>query len=113
MSLPVLFETARKLLLSPLVVNVEFLGTKIRARLREDYVLDIYFNATLKKYSYTVVRQNKRIIGWDNAPHHKQVKTHPHHFHGLDGKIAQSKMKGYPTDDIAMILRETKKILEL
>jgi len=113
MSLPTLLETARKLLLSPLVLEIEFLGTKVRAPLPSGYTLDIYYNATLQKYSYTIIKQNKRIIGWDNAPHHKQVKTYPHHFHTSDGKIIQSKMKGKPTEDVASILRETKKILKL
>jgi len=52
-------------------------------------------------------------MGWDNAPHHKHVKTYPHHFHTLDGEITQSKMKGSPTEDITTILRETKKTLKL
>jgi len=113
MSLPTLLETARKLILSPLVLDIEFLGTKVRAHLHNGFILDIYYNATLQKYSYTIIKQNKRIIGWDNAPHHKHVKTHPHHFHTTNGKITQSKMKGNPTKDIAAILRETKKILKL
>jgi len=113
MSLPTLLETARKLILSSLILDIEFLGTKVRARLPKGYILDIYYNATLQKYSYTIIKQNKRIIGWDNAPHHKQVKTHPHHFHTPDGEITQSKMKGNPTKDVASILKEAKKILKL
>ena len=113
MSLPTLLETARKLILSPLVLDIEFLGTKVRAHLPKGYTLDIYYNATLQKYSYTIIKQNKRIMGWDNAPHHKHVKTYPHHFHTLDGEITQSKMKGSPTEDITTILRETKKTLQL
>jgi len=113
MSLPTLLETARKLYLSPLILDIEFLGTKVRAHLPNNYTLDIYYNATLQKYSYTIIKQNKRIIGWDNAPHHKHVQTHPHHFHTPDGKITQSKMKGNPTKDITSILKETKKILKL
>jgi len=113
MSLSTLLETARKLLLSPLVLDIEFLGTKVRVHLPNGYILDIYYNATLQKYSYTIIKQNKRIIGWDNAPHHKHVKTYPHHFHTPDGEITQSTMKGNPTEDVASILRETKKILKL
>jgi len=113
MSLPTLPETARRLLLSPLVLDIEFLGTKVRAHIPNSYTLDIYYNATLQKYSCTIIKQNKRIIGWDNAPHHKHVKTYPHHFHRPDGKITQSKMKSNPTEDITTILRETKKTLKL
>ena len=93
MSLPALLETARKLLLSPLVLEVEFLGTKVRAHLPSGYTLDIYYNATLQKYSYTVIKQDKRIIGWDNAPHHKHVTSYPHHFHTQNGKITLNDTK--------------------
>jgi hypothetical protein len=113
MSLPTLLETARKLIQSPLILDIEFLGTKVRAHLPKSYILDIYYNATLQKYSYTIIKQNKRIIGWDNAPHHQHVKTHPHHFHTLYGEIAQSKMKGNPTKDVTTALKEAKKILKL
>jgi len=112
MSLSTLLETARKLL-SQLVLDIEFLGTKIRAHLPNGYSLDIYYNATLQKYSYTIIKYDKRIIGWDNAPHHKQVKTYPHHFHTPNGKMDQSKMKGDPIKDVASILKEAKKILNL
>jgi hypothetical protein len=113
MSLLTLFEVARKLLLSPLVLDIDVLGTKVRAHLPKGYTLDIYFNATLQKYSYTVIKRNKRIIGWDNAPHHKQVKTYPHHFHTRDGQITQSLMKGKPIEDIPLILKELKGTLKL
>lgn len=113
MSLSTLLETARKLLLHPLVLDIEFLGTKVRAYLPNSYILDIYYNANLQKYSYTIIKQNERIMGWDNAPHHKQVKTYPHHFHTPNGKITQSKMKGNPTKDVPSILKKAKKILKL
>ena len=114
MSLPALLEVAKELLSSSLVEGVEFLGTKVRARLVEGYILDVYYNATLKKYSYTIAKGNRRVFGWDNAPHHKHVETYPHHFHELSGKISPSQnMKGDPTVDIKAVLRETKKKLNL
>jgi len=113
MSLPTLYQTATQLLSSPLIIDLEFLGTKIRAHLPKDYLLDIYYNATLQKYSYTIIKRNNRIIGWDNAPHHKHVETHPHHFHTANGRILPSKMKGNPTEDLPSILKQIRKILEL
>lgn len=36
----------------------------------------------LKRYSYYwLTSDNKLQIGWDNAPHHKQFETYPHHRH--------------------------------
>jgi len=54
------------------------------------YVFDIYYNQTLGKYSYTLIKEGKRIVGWDNAPHHVSVETHPDHFHDVDGKVKPS-----------------------
>ena len=36
----------------------------------------------LVSYSYYWLDEcNRLIIGWDNAPHHKDIKTFPHHKH--------------------------------
>ena len=36
----------------------------------------------LLRYSYYwLTDQNQLIVGWDNAPHHRHVTTHPHHKH--------------------------------
>ena len=36
----------------------------------------------LKHYSYYwLTSDNELKIGWDNAPHHKQVESFPHHKH--------------------------------
>lgn len=37
---------------------------------------------TLERYSYYwLTSDNKLKIGWDNAPHHKQLDGYPHHKH--------------------------------
>lgn len=39
--------------------------------------------------AYTYVREEKRIIRYDNAPHHPETATYPHHKHiGPDDRIA-------------------------
>jgi len=73
----ILKKIAKKLLDYDVVVRVEFLGTKVRAYLVEKYVLDVYYNQTLGKYSYTLIKDNRRVIGWDNASHHVKVETKP------------------------------------
>jgi hypothetical protein len=30
-------------------------------------------------YSYTYIREGQRVFRYDNAPHHSDVVTHPHH----------------------------------
>ncbi len=32
-------------------------------------------------YSYTYLRQGQRVFRYDNAPHHPEIITHPHHKH--------------------------------
>jgi hypothetical protein len=32
-------------------------------------------------YAYTYVREGQRAFRYDNAPHHPEVVTHPHHKH--------------------------------
>ncbi len=43
------------------------------------------------KYAYTYMRQDKRVFRYDNAPHHPEIATHPHHKHiGAAERIAPS-----------------------
>ena len=69
----------------------EFIGVKkgfIRfvIRLRDDselYVFE-YVDSSLHKvdYSYHWQDKEKRLITrWDNAPHHLEIETFPHHVH--------------------------------
>ncbi len=69
MSSKILREVAKNLLGYDIVVKTEFYGTKLRAYLIRGFVLDIYYNETLRKYSYALVREDIRIFCWDNAPH--------------------------------------------
>ena len=32
-------------------------------------------------YAYTYIRDGQRVFRYDNAPHHPEVATHPHHKH--------------------------------
>lgn len=56
---------------------------KVRERTKENKVF---------KYSYYWFNPKGDLIsGWDNAPHHLQVETFPHHKHTVSGKILPSK----------------------
>ena len=40
-------------------------------------------------YAYTYLRQGQRIFRYDNAPHHPEIVTHPHHKHlGPEDRLA-------------------------
>ncbi len=32
-------------------------------------------------YAYTYIRGGQRVFRYDNAPHHPEIATHPHHKH--------------------------------
>ncbi len=72
----------------------EFL--KMRLRLIDGSSLRIWekkFKGSLQRYSYYWLDElDNQIIGWDNAPHHTEIETFPHHKH-MDGEAFSSKDK--------------------
>lgn len=68
--------------------------------------MDMYYNKTLGKYAYTLVRE---VIGWDNAPHHKGLNNFPNHFHTVDGQTVPSKLKGNPETDVYIVIEKVTK----
>lgn len=69
---------------------------KARLSLRDGTVLwirEIWVKEVIEAYSYYWLRPDETvIIGWDNAPHHKEVGTFPHHKH-LGNTIESSQEK--------------------
>ena len=112
-SAQVLRQIASRLLGEPMVLRVEFLWTKVRAILSGGYVLDIYYNVSTGRYSFTLVKGSKRIMGWDNAPHHVGISTFPHHFHDVDGQVRPSDLTGDPLTDIEKVLDRLRAFLIL
>ena len=95
----------------PYVVAIYDLLAKVRIALQKGYFLDLYYNATLGKYAYTLVRFDRRVIGWDNAPHHSGLANFPHHFHRENGSIVSSDLIGKPDQDIDHIITAVNEIL--
>lgn len=73
------------------VVEPSFIGgtlaspNKLRLRLIDNSFVDIWLS-TDGDYSYHWEhrRQSGQIFRWDNAPHHPQISTFPHHIHNGD-----------------------------
>ena len=58
-------------------------------------------------YAYTYMRGKERIFRYDNAPHHPEISTHPHHKHtGVRDALLPATE---PT--LAQILDEIEKLL--
>lgn len=44
-------------------------------------VFEFYFSGQLIKYSYSLIKNKISILRYDNAPHHKNLNSFPHHKH--------------------------------
>jgi hypothetical protein len=54
------------------------------------WVREVWLRETIEAYSYYWLRPDDTvIIGWDNAPHHREVSSFPHHRH-VGNKIESS-----------------------
>lgn len=52
------------------------------------------------KYRYHLqTGRNELVARWDNATHHPEVETHPHHFHSTNGTVRSS-----PSVDLEQVL---------
>jgi hypothetical protein len=81
----------------------------------DDSFLDLYevVNTELGypvrvSYAYTYIREGKRVFRYDNAPHHPEIITYPHHKHiGPSDRLA-------PTDQpsLSQVLAEAATWLE-
>lgn len=82
----------------------ERLPTKVRFHLRGDYICDLFYRSSTGNYSYTLLRGGQRVLGWDNAPHHKTLDNFPHHFHPVGGvKAIASPLTNDPVKDVVIV----------
>jgi len=45
-------------------------------------VSEVWIDGQLARYSYYWLDESDHLIaGWDDAPHHPEIKTNPHHAH--------------------------------
>jgi len=89
---------------------------RCRATFWDDSYLDVFEAVSTElgypvriRYAYTYVRQGVRVFRYDNAPHHPEIITHPHHKHlGSDDRLA-------PTDQptLGQVLAEIEAYTDL
>ncbi len=94
------------------VVSHQVLPTKLRFILQADYICDLFFRSRTGGYSYVLVKDGERIMGWDNALHYPNIPTAPHHFHSPEGEISSSALVGNPMQDIIHVARAINHYLE-
>lgn len=78
-------------LASEVIAEIELLATsnpnliRLRAELINSdklHITEAWDEEKIIRYAYYWLKQNDELrIGWDNAPHHPKVSTHPHHKH--------------------------------
>jgi len=75
------------------------------------YVTETWSKGELEVYSYYWVdAQSNLIIGWDNAPHHTQIETFPHHKHVGDQSNRQPSEERCLEDVLQVIARQLRSL---
>lgn len=79
---------------------------KTRFVLRDGSYIDVQFSAS-GRYSYHWERRHidGKLYRFDNAPHHPEVATFPHHLHdGSEEKVVESQISVRPEEAVPQIL---------
>jgi len=72
-----------------------------------EYVITEPKPPTRLKYRYQLQRADQlRVVHWDNAPHHRDMKTSPHHWHDADNMAYPS-----PAMDLESVLAQALAIV--
>ncbi|MDP2767686.1 MAG: DUF6516 family protein [Candidatus Methanoperedens sp.] len=86
----------------------EYYKLKIEALLVNGWKLHVWEHTTpeLQRYAYHVSKGSQLVIRWDNAPHHRQIRTFPHHKHIKDAVLESREVT------IEKILEEVEKMIK-
>lgn len=102
-------------LASEIIAEIELLATpnpnllRLRAILINSdklHITEAWDEETLIRYAYYWMNQNNELrVGWDNAPHHPEVSTHPRHKHvGKQENIQPSEETNL--EDVLRLIKE-------
>ncbi len=59
-------------------------------------------------YAYTYITSGKQVFRYDNAPHHPEIRTHPHHRHSEE----RDQLSAAEEPTLSQILNEIQTILK-
>ncbi len=88
-----------------------YIKIKVELKNKTQLYITEYSDSKTREYSYHWQGlDGKLIIRWDNSPHHKNIKTYPHHKH-LENKILESyEIECYTIlEEIGKMLKSKKK----
>lgn len=69
-------------------------------------VREVWLGGSLASYSYQLITAGQPLLRYDNAPHHPEVETFPHHKH-VEGKV-----KPLHDHSLEAFLKEARQLLE-
>jgi hypothetical protein len=49
-----------------------------------------HVTSSIRRYAFHASKGSELVIRWDNAPHHRKIKTFPHHKH-VKEEVLESK----------------------
>ena len=86
--------------------NSEYFRLKVRS---DDILLDIrerWVEGRRQLYGYQLRIGDKNVLRYDNAPHHREISTFPHHKH-IEGRVEELKNPDLTAflDDVKLYLR--------
>jgi len=68
------------------------------------HINEVWVEGKLEKYAYYWLTPTDDVIkGWDNAPHHPEVSTYPHHIH-QSGTVYSSQIRSL--NDVLIFLTQ-------
>jgi hypothetical protein len=78
---------------------------KLRCELISGHTLQIRLHGVAGhvRYSYQEFGDGP-LRRWDNAPHFPRGPNFPHHHHDIDGRVAESALRGDPVADLPQVL---------
>lgn len=83
---------------------------RIKGFLNKDEFIEIFeflLSGERIKYAYSLIKEKQSILRYDNAPHHIEIQTHPHHKH-LKNEIELLK-----NPQLNEFVNEVKKLINL
>lgn len=92
-----------------------FLAPRIlRLRLRDNSFLDVRVSGTAYAFHWERRAVDGTLYRWDNAPHHPEVATFPHHVHfGAEATVVASEIPaGSIHEALRYVLRSVAELLE-
>jgi hypothetical protein len=93
-----------------LLQDEDFYYLRIKSHILGDSILHIKIYLSDQEYNYSFHWQKENgelITRWDNAPHHQEIRTFPHHVHTKEG------IKDSYSITLAEVLRKIKNQLNI